>query len=415
MYFWLDIMSNPLPTVTKLFEEIKSLKNYKDLEAIFHIGWEEGEHNISQYLNTEDGFSLLGKQLNELSKEFGREIHYYLITAAGDDWSKYFDENDPTYRLIKIVRYPTYFFQRTQFRLGPDIQEYWPEMSNNHIAENYSHNKAVTGLDIADLNTGFDRTDFDKTFIFMNLFPKYNRALMMDMLAKHDLHDDGNISWMEYNRNIDRNKIPPGILDSQYEGNFQFKFWKEPKRLYLDQVNETPGPIRWDWLPKEYASSFMQIVGESVFNSSFITEKTVVPLMFNKPFLVASSQNFHKKLEDIGFQLYTEIFDYSFDSYGTIEERCEGIALNVVNVKNMLRYETYNDLLSKIRNKLIHNKKHAHKLTADANFIPKEIFEFLNCEDLVPQSSIHFHNHDVKRYYPYFEYSKKFYNHHLKL
>ena len=35
--------------------------------------------------------------------------------------------------------------------------------------------------------------------------------------------------------------------------------------------------------------------------------------MFQKPFLVWGGQGIHAKLKDLGFELYDELFDYSFD------------------------------------------------------------------------------------------------------
>lgn len=415
MYFWQDIMSPPLPTVRSLIDEIRSLPNLDELEGIYHIGWEEGAHEIFGYLNTPNGAEVLAEELNKLSAELGRDIPFILITAAANrDWPKEWDHNDPKYRLLKVIYYPTYFFQRTQFRIGPAIEEFWPEKWNEHIVENYHHNKRMTGLDLSDLNTGLDITNFKYTYLYMVLFPKWHRAIMMDTLAKYDLHQHGALSWMEYNRNLDRSKILPGQLDSELEGDFRWQYWKNPRRLYLDQVNETPGPIFWDWLPEEYGQSFMQIVGESVPHCTLISEKTVVPILHNKPFLTVSCKGFHRYLEELGFKLYTEIFDYSFDDMEKVSDRCEGIAQNVIKVHNMLGTEGHAAVMAKIKDKLRYNKDLGHRLTQDPDYLPKEVINFLNCNNLVAQKSIDENRKNLEKYYPYFEYSKRFYNHHLK-
>ncbi len=406
-------MSAPLPTVRQLIDEVRSLPNLKDLEGIFHIGWEEGAHEIFGYMNTPNGAEILADELNKLSAELGRDIPFYLITGAPDyDWPHEWDHSDPRFRLLKIVYYPTYFFQRTIYRLGP----HFPYKNINHASdlwENYVHNSQVTGLDIADLYTGLDKTDYKYTYLYMVLYPKTHRCIMMDMLAKHDLHQHGALSWMEYNRNINRAELLPGQLDSQFE-DYVWKYWKEPKRLYLDQQNEKPGPIRWDWLPSEYSQSFMQVIGESVAPSTFITEKTVVPLYHNKPFLIAGSKGNHRYLTELGFKLYDEIFDYSFDDIEDQELRYEGIAENVKRVHSMLEKEGSKAILDKIRDKLIYNKDLAHRITITKSYIPDEIYTFLNAKELVAQKSILQERYDLKDYYPYFEYSKEFYNTLLK-
>ena len=76
-----------------------------------------------------------------------------------------------------------------------------------------------------------------------------------------------------------------------------------------------------------------------------------------KPFLVVGAKGFHQHLVRLGFQLYDEIFDYSFDEEDTDEARCEGIAKNIKKISNLSTPELrnlYNILLSKLKfNKLL--------------------------------------------------------------
>jgi len=410
MYFWQDIMSPPLPTVRTLMEEVRALPNLNELEGIFHIGWEEGAHEIYGYLNTPNGAEILAEELNKLSTELGRDIPFYLITAAPDrDWPHEWDRNDPKYRLLKLIHYPTYFFQRTQFRLGPNVNQYWSGGGTEHIQANYEHNKNATGLDIANLYTGLDNVDYKYTYLYMVLYPKPHRCIMMDTLAKHELHSIGALSWMEYNRNIDRSKLLPGQLDSQYE-DFVWTHWKNPQRLYLDQKNESPGPISWDWLPSEYSQSFMQVIGESVAHCTFITEKTVVPILHNKPFLIVGSQGNHQYLKELGFELYDEIFDYGFDNLSNIKDRCDGIAENIKRVQSLINSQGAQNLINRIRDKLIHNKRLGHQITFLPQYFPHEVNLFLNCNNLIAQKSVPEQWRNIKKHYPYFDYSKRFYN-----
>ena len=66
-------------------------------------------------------------------------------------------------------------------------------------------------------------------------------------------------------------------------------------------------------VPLEYYQSNCDLVLESTIESLFITEKTWKPIVFQKPFLVWGGQGIHAKLKDLGFELYDELFDYSFD------------------------------------------------------------------------------------------------------
>jgi hypothetical protein len=115
----------------------------------------------------------------------------------------------------------------------------------------------------------------------------------------------------------------------------------------------------------------MQLVTESDDEFVFFTEKTATPILLNKPFLVAGSVNFHDSLRRRGFELYTELFDYSFDSVEDINVRYEMIVENVKHISSM----DLNELHNKVVDKLHYNKQHALKLIND---IPIEITELLN-------------------------------------
>ena len=74
--------------------------------------------------------------------------------------------------------------------------------------------------------------------------------------------------------------------------------------------------------PPEYMMGAIDVVLETINDSFFVTEKTIRPIMSEKPFLVFSCKDFHKKLvEKYGFKLYDNLFDYSFDSIEDPMER----------------------------------------------------------------------------------------------
>lgn len=67
-------------------------------------------------------------------------------------------------------------------------------------------------------------------------------------------------------------------------------------------------------VPLEYIQSCVDLVTESYADESvMLTEKTYKPITLKKPFLLLSGRNSHKFLKEEGFELYEEIFDYSFD------------------------------------------------------------------------------------------------------
>ncbi len=67
-------------------------------------------------------------------------------------------------------------------------------------------------------------------------------------------------------------------------------------------------------MPEEYYHSGIELVGESYTDKGCcLSEKILRPLFYKKPFIVMASRGYHTFLEEEGFYLYTELFDYSFD------------------------------------------------------------------------------------------------------
>ena len=113
------------------------------------------------------------------------------------------------------------------------------------------------------------------------------------------------------------------------------------------------------------------------------SEKTVTPILLNKPFLVASAPNFHAWLKERGFELYDELFDYSFDCEQDIEVRFEKLVLNVK------RYAEYNSIELKkvydsVSDKLAHNRKLAMHY---AGIVPNKVQEL---KDLLMKNNTHY-------------------------
>jgi hypothetical protein len=175
------------------------------------------------------------------------------------------------------------------------------------------------------------------------------------MLAKHDIINKGVVIWRE--------------LTNSY----QFEYWDQQIML-RDQVD---GFKHQERLPFEYALSFMQVVPETDNTSFGISEKTAMPLFFNKPFLVAGSMNFHKKLEELGFKLYDELFDYSFDSEPDTKIRYDLIAQNVKRYTDKSPQEL-KELYDSVFEKCVYNKRVILRLATDTKLVPKHWQELAN-------------------------------------
>lgn len=233
--------------------------------------------------------------------------------------------------LLKIHYWPTFWLTTLLFRLK--------------VNPVYMINKAI-GTDINSIEVEKNYILKHK-FICMNKAPKIHRAIMLDNLAKYNLIDTNMIIWRELS-------------------NYSFKHWAQ-KQILLDQLEKFESQ---EVVPIQYPSTFSQIVTESDENIFSLSEKTGMALFFNKPFLVAGCVNFHKILQNLGFVLYDELFDYSFDSIDDINLRYEGIAKNFQKINNMSILEL-EILYKKMFEKIIYNKKLALRLATNSDLIPK--------------------------------------------
>ena len=185
--------------------------------------------------------------------------------------------------------------------------------------------------------------NFDRLFITMNKAPKFHRALFMDLLYKHRLFKDGYLIYRELSR-------------------YNFQYWKQ-EVLLLDQKDQNI-LFNQEIVPLEYNKSLFQIVTESHENYFFLTEKTAIPLFFEKPFIVVGNKHFHKQLKEFGFALYDELFDYSFDDIDDITLRYETLVKSISKI-------SYNFDLHQIKKKLEYNKQLAIHMATNTENFPK--------------------------------------------
>jgi len=96
------------------------------------------------------------------------------------------------------------------------------------------------------------------------------------------------------------------------------------------------------------------------------TEKTWKPILLGKFFLLYAHAWYYENLEKMGFQLYDEVFDYSFDQEFDTNKR---LSMYIDEVKRLLSIpiEELQQQLIDINHKVIYNKELAIKLNTNTN------------------------------------------------
>lgn len=195
-----------------------------------------------------------------------------------------------------------------------------------------------------------DNSKIDKLYMSLNYKPRMHRSLLMDELCHHDLMRYGHISWH--------------LSDPDHV----WKHWK-PTKLLVD----TESINQWE-VPSTYKSTLFNIIPETTTEMVFITEKTCTAILYKKPFIVLGASGFHRVLKDMGFELYNELFDYSFDTDAKLPNRINGIINNINNLKN----QDYEILRQKVKDKVEHNYNKIVELATTRKHVPDFMLQYID-------------------------------------
>jgi hypothetical protein len=190
-----------------------------------------------------------------------------------------------------------------------------------------------------------------KLFISLNNRSRPDRRYLIDQIYKNNLNTHGYISWHN--------------TDLEEKDKEQFKYFSG-KKIVLDN-------FKGDWfLPKEYFKSLLNIISESSVYNIDISEKTWYAVLSKKPFISLAARHYYKTLTSMGFELYTEIFNYDFDDYSDFKDRANSIADQLNQLLKLDLNNTYRLLLPKIN----HNYDNFYKLINKKNLVPDEFFKY---------------------------------------
>lgn len=235
---------------------------------------------------------------------------------------------------------------------------------------------------------GNDFTDIpwpvvDKNKVYLKLYSCYinryqaERADLVDNLVRENLLDKG-------------------IVTFRYPNQHENWKWHDGTRLYDEEDFTLHQGYIANGFPKSFFTCFFDVVVESRVDKGefFITEKTLKSVVTFKPFLVFSCAGFHKKyLRDfLKFELYDEIFDYSFDDEDSVDLRIKGIISNIKRLENLDELQL-NRLYRQIVKKLYYNKSRLFQIIYDKDLVIPKSGRFLIDGT---QYSLHCKSHPVE-------------------
>lgn len=124
--------------------------------------------------------------------------------------------------------------------------------------------------------------------------------------------------------------------------------------LYTEEFNNLPTNIL-DWDPNikseehlkfsdtkfttsnHYSSTLFSVVTETSFDyeSLTLTEKTFKPIANCHPFIIVGDYHSHLKLKDLGFELYDDLINYSFDNIFDPQRRLNRVFSEITRIRNL--------------------------------------------------------------------------------
>ena len=195
-----------------------------------------------------------------------------------------------------------------------------------------------------------------KHFICLNAVSKEHRIKLITWLHETNIIDKCHWSWLRrYPIENETNFIEN--LDGINTAIFDFRKTKE-----LDiSLDELEIHINQDTVSDFYylTDSLIDIGSETIPETyQFITEKTWKPYLHGKVSFFFNCQSYYAILKNLGFELYDEIFDYSFDTIVDVSERQTEYHNELKRLSEIPIEELQKKILS-IKDKILRNRNHA--------------------------------------------------------
>jgi len=201
----------------------------------------------------------------------------------------------------------------------------------------------------------------DKKFTALVRMHKYWRANIMSTLWQHQLDTDGYFAYgNEITANETENDNP--IEVDRYAG------LRERTRIFINMLPFAADTLNSDdhnnhtiAVNEHFSNSYLNIVIESHMdvdqsNGVLLTEKTFKPIKNAQPFVIFGAKGSLQTLRDLGYNVFDDVLDNSYDEIENTYERFMAlikIVTNLLGNPNVVLKEFY----IKCKDDLLHNQE----------------------------------------------------------
>jgi len=213
-------------------------------------------------------------------------------------------------------------------------------------------------LDFKTENSTMDYQVSSKHFICMNAKINPNRINLVNYLHKEKIVDSCHLSWLAVDNR--GNRIISVINDEAcFDYNKPIVLDVKSTELRYNNSQETVDKFYY------LTDSLIDIGIETLSDPEdekkdirFITEKTWKPFLFGKIGFQFNYSEYYSDLKTFGFELYDEIFDYSFDKIKDNEIRFKEYCNELKRISEISIKDLTSQILT-IEEKILNNRNHA--------------------------------------------------------
>jgi hypothetical protein len=289
--------------IKSVFESVKDKPNVKLTFTNFHEG---GTPN--QFI----------EKLIQLKNRIGLDNHQICIITNNANVSVY-------EKMIDVIYKP--------YLLG-FLADHYKDILYTPI----QHNNTIIGLLSSDEYINSEKKKF---FLSYNKnTTKPFRVQLLLWLMKTGIIDDSYVSILIKNQYFDRNQLRSD-KDELYDliawfNQFEKKGFNILDWDYPNHQNDVFSSLKYT-TKSHYADTLFNIITETTCdtNSLNLTEKSFKGIANCHPYLVIGDINTHKHIKDLGFELYEDLIDYSFDSIDNSEIRLNSALKEVKRIYNI--------------------------------------------------------------------------------
>ncbi len=273
-----------------VFDKVKDKPNIKIVFSNFHEGTNQNPF-FSRLILFKDKFNLATNQI---------------VVVTNNKHSELFNRHG-----IKVIHKPYLFgFLVDHYR---DIK---------HTSIDYK------GTEIGLLNVNqYLESEKKKFFLTYNKnTTKTFRIQLILWLIKNKLIDDSYVSILIKNNNFNKRELDSNEIELNGLAEYYDEFDKIGFNVldwdYPNHKNDVFSNLKYT-TKSHYADTYFNIITETSFenNSLNLTEKSFKAFANCHPFLIIGDMDTHKYLQSLGFELYDELIDYSFDSMPDNQKR----------------------------------------------------------------------------------------------